>query len=109
MYVSLVSQLEKIEGKLPSLKGVQASELRDRLDSLALKKQLLEIDMQTGKLTLEMYTARLHDRIAEDRRLIASLMRLGRRSDAARVLHRVKIMEKELEGAADGEEEGVEF
>lgn len=89
---------------------MQASELRDRLDSLALKKQLLEIEMQTGKLTLEMYTTRLHARIADDRKLIANLMRLGRRSDAARVLHRVKIMEKELEGADAGEEEeGVEF
>ncbi|RLN27293.1 hypothetical protein BBJ28_00007220 [Nothophytophthora sp. Chile5] len=74
-------------------------ELADRLDSLGLKKQLLEIDMQTGKLTLDMYVERLHGRIAADRALIAQLLASNRRVDAARVLHRVKVMEKELEGA----------
>lgn len=100
-------QLEKIEQKLPSLSGNMALETRDRLDSLALKKQILEIEMQTGKLTLDMYTARLRARIDGDRQLVASLMRDKRRQDAARVLHRVKVMEKELEGAdgADGDAE----
>ncbi|RLN88662.1 hypothetical protein BBJ28_00008854 [Nothophytophthora sp. Chile5] len=78
---------------------VISEELADRLDSLGLKKQLLEIDMQTGKLTLDMYVERLHGRVAADRALIAQLLASNRRVDAARVLHRVKVMEKELEGA----------
>lgn len=96
---SCALQIAKIEAKLPSLQGPTAMELRDRLDSLALKKQLLEIDMETGKLTLEMYVAKLHARIQADRQLMATLMRAGRRLDAARVLHRIKTMEKELVGA----------
>lgn len=99
------SQLEKIEARLPSLHGQVALELRDRYDSLALKKQLLEIEMETGKLTLDMYVEKLHSRIKDDRKLIAKLMKRNRRTDAARVLHRVKVMEKELVGAdGDGSE-----
>ncbi|KAF1778627.1 P-loop containing nucleoside triphosphate hydrolase [Phytophthora cactorum] len=59
-------ELEKVGAKLPSLSGPAAIEWSDRYDSLALKKQLLEIEMQTGKLTLDMYVERLHKRIAED-------------------------------------------
>jgi hypothetical protein len=62
--------------------------------------------MQTGKLTLDMYVERLHTRISADRALVSQLLAASRRLDAARVLHRIKIMEKELEGAvgnADGE------
>lgn len=95
-------QLEKIEAKLPSLQGPAASELSDRFDSLSLKKQLLEIEMETGKLTLEMYVAKLHARIRDDRQLMTKLLRSNRRMDAARVLHRVKVMEKELVGADGG-------
>ncbi|KAF1326424.1 hypothetical protein FI667_g8525, partial [Globisporangium splendens] len=101
-YDVINEELEKIEAKLPSLHGQVALDLQDRYDSLALKKQLLEIDMQTGNLTLDMYVARLHARIKDDRKLIAKLMKSSRRTDAARVLHRVKIMEKELVGA-DGD------
>ncbi|KAG3119228.1 hypothetical protein PI125_g2203 [Phytophthora idaei] len=95
-------ELEKVGAKLPSLSGPAAIEWSDRYDSLALKKQLLEIEMQTGKLTLDMYVERLHKRIAEDRTLMSKLLSSNRRLDAARVLHRIKIMEKELVGA-DGD------
>lgn len=82
-------------------------DLSDRFDSLSLKRQLLEIDMETGKLTLEMYVKKLHARIKDDRQLIVKLMKSDRRMDAARVLHRVKIMEKELVGADGGSEEAA--
>ncbi|TYZ62770.1 hypothetical protein PybrP1_008446 [[Pythium] brassicae (nom. inval.)] len=101
-YDVINEELEKIEAKLPSLQGQAASELSDRFDSLSLKKQLLEIEMETGKLTLEMYVAKLHARIRDDRQLMAKLLRSNRRMDAARVLHRVKVMEKELVGADGG-------
>ncbi|KAJ0397606.1 hypothetical protein ATCC90586_008183 [Pythium insidiosum] len=100
-YDVINEEMEKIQGKLPMLSGAAARDLGDRFDSLALKKQLLEIEIETGKLTQEMYTARLHQRIGEDRALIARLLKTGRRPDAARVLHRVKIMEKELASATD--------
>lgn len=102
----MYSQLEKVGAKLPSLTGPTALEWSDRYDSLALKKQLLEIEMQTGKLTLDMYIERLHGCISVDRVLVSQLLAANRRLDAARVLHRVKIMEKELEGAGgDADEE----
>lgn len=97
-YDVINEELRKLEAKMPSLSGAVAAELTDRYDSLALKKQLLEIEMQTGKLTLDMYVERLHSRISEDRTLISQLLAVNRRLDAARVLHRIKIMEKELEG-----------
>ncbi|KAK1947720.1 Coiled-coil and C2 domain-containing protein 1B [Phytophthora citrophthora] len=104
-YDVITEELEKVGAKLPSLTGPASIELSDRYDSLALKKQLLEIEMQTGKLTLDMYVERLHERIAEDRVLISHLLASNRRLDAARVLHRIKIMEKELEGTEDGSAE----
>lgn len=97
-YDVINEELGKLEAKMPSLSGAVAAELADRYDSLALKKQLLEIEMQTGKLTLDMYVERLHSRISEDRALISQLLAVNRRLDAARVLHRIKTMEKELEG-----------
>ncbi|KAE9026244.1 hypothetical protein PR003_g3329 [Phytophthora rubi] len=104
-YDVMNEELEKVGAKLPSLTGPAAIELSDRHDSLALKKQLLEIEMQTGKLTLEMYIERLHSRISADRGRISQLLASNRRLDAARVLHRVKIMEKELEGTEGGSED----
>ncbi|KAJ8566333.1 hypothetical protein ON010_g6792 [Phytophthora cinnamomi] len=103
-YDVINEELEKLGAKLPSLTGPAAIELSDRYDSLALKKQLLEIEMQTGKLTLDMYVKRLHTRISADRVLISQLLASNRRLDAARVLHRVKLMEKELEGTEGGSE-----
>ena len=88
--------------KLSFLTGPTAVEWSDRYDSLALKKQLLEIEMQTGKLTLEMYIERLHGRISADRVLVSQLAASNRRLDAARVLHRIKLMEKELDGVEGG-------
>ncbi|EGZ05807.1 hypothetical protein PHYSODRAFT_532802 [Phytophthora sojae] len=104
-YDVMNEELEKLGAKLPSLTGPAAIELSDRHDSLTLKKQLLEIEMQTGKLTLEMYVERLHSRISADRVLVSQLLASNRRLDAARVLHRVKIMEKELEGTEGGSED----
>ncbi|OWZ03344.1 hypothetical protein PHMEG_00024943 [Phytophthora megakarya] len=97
-YDVINEELEKVGAKLHSLSGPTALEWNDRYDSLALKKQLLEIEMQTGKLTLDMYIERLHKRIAEDRVLMSQLLVANRRLDAARVLHRIKVMEKELVG-----------
>ncbi|KAL4169338.1 hypothetical protein KRP22_010258 [Phytophthora ramorum] len=97
-YDVINEELEKVGVKLPSLTGPAAIEWGDRYDSLALKKQLLEIEMQTGKLTLDTYVERLHNRISADRVLISQLLASNQRLDAARVLHRIKIMQKELEG-----------
>ncbi|GMF14567.1 unnamed protein product [Phytophthora lilii] len=104
-YDVINEELEKVGTKLPMLTGPTAIEWNDRYDSLSLKKQLLEIDMQTGKLTLDMYIERLHNRISADRILISQLLASNRRLDAARVLHRIKIMEKELEGTEGGSED----
>ncbi|POM60460.1 hypothetical protein PHPALM_30675 [Phytophthora palmivora] len=104
-YDVINEELEKVEAKLPSLTGSTVIEWSDRYDSLALKRQLLEIEMQTGKLTLDMYVERLHKRITEDRVLISQLLASNRRLDAARVLHRIKIMEKELVGTEDSSAE----
>ncbi|CAI5738306.1 unnamed protein product [Peronospora destructor] len=97
-YDVINEELEKVAAKLPSLAGPAAVEWSDRYDSLALKKQLLEIEMQTELLTLETYIERLHVRISADRVLVSQLVTSNRRLDAARVLRRIKVMEKELEG-----------
>ncbi|CAI5734082.1 unnamed protein product [Peronospora destructor] len=101
-YDVINEELGKVAAKLPSLAGPAAVEWSDRYDSLALKKQLLEIEMQTELLTLETYIERLHIRISADRVLISQLVSSNRRLDAARVLHRIKVMEKELEGVEGG-------
>ncbi|RMX67059.1 hypothetical protein DD238_001077 [Peronospora effusa] len=101
-YDVMNEELEKVAAKLPFLAGPIAVEWSDRYESLALKKQLLEIEMQTGNLTLEMYLERLHVQISADRVLLSQLVASNRRSDAARVLHRIKMMEKELIDAEGG-------
>ncbi|CAH0487483.1 unnamed protein product [Peronospora farinosa] len=101
-YDVINEELEKVAAKLPFLAGPIAVEWSDRYDSLALKKQLLEIEMQTGNLTLEMYLERLHVQISADRVLLSQLAASNQRSDAARVLHRIKVMEKELIDAEGG-------
>jgi hypothetical protein len=95
--------MEAIQQKLKSLKNTtnpMTLEWNDRYDSLALKKQILEIEMQAEKLTLEIYCGQLKQRILDDKAIITALLAIGKRTDAARVLRRVKIMEKELEGTS---------
>lgn len=75
----------------------EALELRQEL--LQTKKQMLEIEMQSGQLTLPLYIERLNSKIGEDRLLAASLSKQGHKQDAVRVLRRLKMMEKEVAGA----------
>ncbi|CAI5709204.1 unnamed protein product [Hyaloperonospora brassicae] len=104
-YDVIDEELDRVGAKLPSSSERNAVEWGDRCDSLVLKKQLLEIEMQTGKLTLDAYVGRLRSRISDDRILIAELLALNRRSDAARVLRRIKIMQKEIEGTEDSSDD----
>ncbi|OQS02187.1 hypothetical protein THRCLA_05416, partial [Thraustotheca clavata] len=95
-YDVMNDEIDRINKRLES---GPAPELSDRLDALQLKKQLLEIEMQTGKLTIEKYIERLQARIAADNTLARTLYKQGLKSDAARVLHRVKLMRQEIESA----------
>ncbi|RHY64729.1 hypothetical protein DYB34_007749 [Aphanomyces astaci] len=60
---------------------------------------LLEIDIQTGKLTEAMYVDLLNAAIITDTALARSLHHQGRKLDGARVLHRVKVMQQEVASA----------
>ncbi|ETW06802.1 hypothetical protein, variant [Aphanomyces invadans] len=96
-YDVICEEVAKLEEKIKS--GAASAEFTDRLDSLALKKQLLEIDIQTGKLTEAAYVDMLKARIASDMALARSLHQRGRKLDGARVLHRVKVMQQEIASA----------
>ncbi|RLO08733.1 hypothetical protein DYB28_009974 [Aphanomyces astaci] len=62
-------------------------------------QELLEIDIQTGKLTEAMYVDLLNAAIITDTALARSLHHQGRKLDGARVLHRVKVMQQEVASA----------
>ncbi|KDO29495.1 hypothetical protein SPRG_06035 [Saprolegnia parasitica CBS 223.65] len=97
--VSYEVMTDEVERITKRLEAGAVPELVDRLESLQLKRQLFEIEIQSGKLSLEMYVARLQERIALDNQLARSLYKQGQKGDAARVMLRVKMMTKELESA----------
>ncbi|KAH9158531.1 hypothetical protein LEN26_002904 [Aphanomyces euteiches] len=105
-YDVICEEMEKLSKKLEIEPKQEV--VVDRYESLALKKQLLEIDMQSGKLTLDVYLERLRARIVRDKALARALFQRGLKMDAARVLHRVKVMEQEIATATTAVQEQVE-
>ncbi|KAG9403539.1 hypothetical protein AC1031_006180 [Aphanomyces cochlioides] len=105
-YDVICEEMEKLSKKLEIEPKQEV--VVDRYESLALKKQLLEIDMQSGKLTLDVYLERLRARIVLDNALARALFQKGLKMDAARVLHRVKVMEQEIATATTTVQEEVE-
>ena len=69
---------------------------------------LLVAEVQSGKLDMPGYCARVSQRLRKDQLLALWLREAGRRDDALRVLKRAKAMKAELAGveAAEGEGEG---
>ncbi len=83
-------------------------DLLDRKQQIQLKINMLQIQVETGLLTMEVYVQRLEQKIKEERAIAQLLVKSGNKEAAKQVLTRVKIMEKELtEG--DDEEEEAEF
>lgn len=64
---------------------------------------MLEIEMQSGQLTLPLYLERILPRLAADKKLALHFKKEARKSDAARVFRRYKAMSKEVQGATDGQ------
>ena len=76
---------------------------------------MLEIDMETGKLTLPLYLEQVKERLKEEQALAFLLHKqgktrvqllynladntLGEKQNAVRVFRRVKIMQGEIQGA----------
>jgi len=77
-------------------------ELLDRRQQIQLKLNLLQIQVETGLLTQEVYINRLQKKIKEDKSIAQMLVKSGKKEEAKKVLTRAKIMEKEL---TEGEEE----
>ncbi|KAF8932871.1 Coiled-coil and C2 domain-containing protein 1B [Dissophora ornata] len=87
-----------------------AEEYQDRLTQLEIKMKLLVIQVQTGRLTMDMYCQAVNARIAKDKKLAVEFKRLGMLPEAKRALARFKTMAQEMKEveeamAAQGEDE----
>ncbi len=80
-------------------------DLVDRKQQIDLKLNLLQIQVQTGQLTMEAYMEQLQQKIENERKTAAQLVKAGKREWAKLALVRVKIMEKELASAEEEEPE----
>lgn len=80
-------------------------DLLDRKQQIQLKINMLQIQVETGLLTMEVYVQRLEQKIKEERAIAQLLVKSGNKEAAKQVLTRVKIMEKELTEGDDEEEE----
>ena len=75
----------------------------DEIESLEMRKQTIQIKMdilmlqiQTGKLTIEQYTENVQKKIAEEKKLAIQFRDQGKIDAAKLALVRMKLMEKEL-------------
>eukprot|EP00698_Gefionella_okellyi_P008651 TRINITY_DN2155_c0_g1_i1.p1 TRINITY_DN2155_c0_g1~~TRINITY_DN2155_c0_g1_i1.p1 ORF type:complete len:533 (-),score=142.39 TRINITY_DN2155_c0_g1_i1:919-2517(-) len=83
---------------------VKSEQLQGHLDNAKLKLMMLEMGVQSGKVSLEAYLDSLRRRIVEDKKIAAECARIKRIDWAKLALSRAKIMEKEVAGA-----EGASF
>jgi len=105
-YDALTFEIELIQQRKATLTdAAKDSEVYEDLElreqALETKKQMLEIEMQSGSLTLDGYLDMLRPQIENERSIASILLKQNRRDDAARVLKRAKIMEAEVAGALE--------
>eukprot|EP00698_Gefionella_okellyi_P008239 TRINITY_DN2033_c0_g1_i2.p1 TRINITY_DN2033_c0_g1~~TRINITY_DN2033_c0_g1_i2.p1 ORF type:complete len:677 (-),score=173.32 TRINITY_DN2033_c0_g1_i2:26-2056(-) len=99
---TIITQLKAEIAATPN----KAAQLQDHLDNAKLKLSMLEISVQSGKLTMEAYLESLRKKVVEDKKAAMECARLKRMDWAKLALSRVKIMEKEIqEVEAAGNEE----
>lgn len=71
-------------------------DLLDRQQSIQLKHQLLQVQVQTGQLSQEDYLNQLRTAIEKDKKLALQYKQKGDKSTALMLLRRAKIMENEI-------------
>jgi len=87
-------ELEQIQQQMAQHKQPQ-DELLDRKTQVDLKVQLLVLEVQTGKLTMEAYLDRVKKRMEEEKIIALKCKQKGNMEWAKRWYNRYKIMEKE--------------
>ena len=94
----LEAEISKIQSQLPRIKETddKAMELKDRLQSLELRKQLLVVQVETGMLTLPAYINNVRGAIKSLKMLAIKFKRAGKLQEAKEALTRIKIMESEV-------------
>lgn len=75
-------------------------ELEEQKDSAEFKRQMLQFEVSSGKLTMPAYKKQLDDRVATDKSLALKFNKQGNKSTAIELLRRVKIMQKESDDIA---------
>ncbi|KAG0340265.1 Coiled-coil and C2 domain-containing protein 1B [Podila humilis] len=110
----LDAEIEAAQDQIHNARAVGNSEaeddFQDRVTQLEVKKKMLELQVQTGQLTIDGYCKAVYARLEKDKQLALLLNRLGLRTEAAKAMKRFKAMTmemKEIEAAmaAQGDDE----
>ena len=94
----ITAEIEQCQKEIAKSNGKNAQDLQDRLQGLMTNKNILEIQVNNGILTLEQYTAKVKQAMIVDLALAKYLKTQNRKMEAVRVLQRYKLMKKEIEG-----------
>ncbi|CAG8617293.1 4318_t:CDS:2 [Racocetra persica] len=95
------SQISALEARGKPIPG----DLSDRKSALEIKMSLMEIQVQTGQLTIDKYLEQVKDSITSFKRLALTFKKAGKIEDAKKALAKSKVMEnevKQMEEAMDG-------
>jgi hypothetical protein len=68
----------------------------DRKQQLEMSLNILGINVESGKLTQEVYLQQMRNKIVEEKEIAKNFLSQGKRDWAALALKRAKIMEAEI-------------
>ncbi|KAI8048582.1 hypothetical protein BDF22DRAFT_779163 [Syncephalis plumigaleata] len=91
----LEAEQEQIQAQLQG-KPANSAELRDRLQSVQIKLNMLVLQVQTGTLTLPAYIQNVRQSIEQTKRQALQFKRLNRMDKAREAMNRLKIMQQEV-------------
>ncbi|KAK5581403.1 hypothetical protein RB653_001435 [Dictyostelium firmibasis] len=80
------------------------TDLLDRKQAVDIKLMILETNVSNGILSFENYLKQLEFAMAEDKKLALLLSSKGRKDLAVKIMHRIKVMQKELDECNQSEE-----
>ncbi|CAG8528003.1 14725_t:CDS:2, partial [Cetraspora pellucida] len=97
------SQITTLEARGKPIPG----DLSDRKSALEIKTSLMEIQVQTGQLTIDKYLEQVKDSIVSFKKLALTFKKAGKIEEAKKALVKCKVMENEVkqmeEAMAGGE------
>ncbi|RKP24560.1 hypothetical protein SYNPS1DRAFT_23368 [Syncephalis pseudoplumigaleata] len=91
----LEAEQERLQAQLQT-KPANAAELRDRLQSVQIKLNMLVLQVQTEALTLPAYIESVRQSIEKTKRHALQFKRLRRMDKAREAMQRLKIMQQEV-------------